>query len=728
MRKLSFVLLTLLLNSTLHAASYYLANNGNDANSGTSMSSPWQSLGKLNATVLQAGDSVFFRCGDVFRGEIQVSQSGTQSNPIVFTSYGTGNKPIISGAVLNSSWVASGANFVTTITDSVANFFVNGHTATLARYPNENQYLTLDSAQTNYLRDQSITGLSASLLEGNICVHTTQWSWEKSPIASVSGDQINFQTPLMQKGEANFGYFLYNDMDHLDTIAEWFYDKATSSLYYHPENGIDPNNLITESSIYKNGIYLTNNVAYITITNLAFEKQSEAGVTMSGTGNHHIEIESCNFSGQYNYGVSMKARYGEVSNSYFREIDGIALLITGSSFKPTIHHNTFRNNGRVRNYGIGTEINSTSIMATFIDSCYIHHNDIDSAGYCGISVDGAYGLIERNVVKHAMRLNNDGGGIKSYGAQSHHNIIRNNFVSESDGNKEGTYNANFVTPAIYFDFNVNNCRIEQNTVFNHTQKGIFQNSGDNNNTIRENIIYQSDYGLDLNGNPLMPTAITGMHITKNVFFARNDQSYLLRQVDYTGMFNTGVIDSNYYIQPYNSAHYMLRVNGTTPTSYSFADWQLTGFDEHSVPSFYNWSVGTNLSELFMNPSDDTLNVDLAGDLYLDLDSNDVCGSFKLAPYTSRVLFTTGQTCTSSITENASETIRIYPNPTSGKMYVKFNSADAELTLLDVSGQVLLTATAVEAGNGIDLSELPGGIYFLRIEDGKTIYTGKIIKQ
>ena len=80
---------------------YYFSDSGNDSNSG-SQKNPWKSLSKLNSSELNPGDSIFFNRGDSFFGELVVNGSGTASEPIVFTSYGSGDKPIISGKVGSS--------------------------------------------------------------------------------------------------------------------------------------------------------------------------------------------------------------------------------------------------------------------------------------------------------------------------------------------------------------------------------------------------------------------------------------------------------------------------------------------------------------------------------------------------------------------------------------------------------------------------------------------------
>ena len=56
---------------------------------------PWKTIAQINAgtTMLVPGDTVFFRRGQSFAGRLSVQRSGSQANPIVYTSYGVGAKP-----------------------------------------------------------------------------------------------------------------------------------------------------------------------------------------------------------------------------------------------------------------------------------------------------------------------------------------------------------------------------------------------------------------------------------------------------------------------------------------------------------------------------------------------------------------------------------------------------------------------------------------------------------
>lgn len=79
---------------------YYLdATSGSDTNTGTSSGQAWKSLSKISSAILGPGDQVLFKSGERFDGHFTVNGSGSVSQPILISSYGSGNKPIISGEV-----------------------------------------------------------------------------------------------------------------------------------------------------------------------------------------------------------------------------------------------------------------------------------------------------------------------------------------------------------------------------------------------------------------------------------------------------------------------------------------------------------------------------------------------------------------------------------------------------------------------------------------------------
>ena len=116
MHRIIMLLGCLLCAAGVSAATYYVdATGGNDTWSGTFVSpqvgggGPWQTLNKASDHVLQPGDSVLLKRGEVWRAyksvsgttlvtdRLYITESGTPAQPIIIDAYGTGAAPLISG-------------------------------------------------------------------------------------------------------------------------------------------------------------------------------------------------------------------------------------------------------------------------------------------------------------------------------------------------------------------------------------------------------------------------------------------------------------------------------------------------------------------------------------------------------------------------------------------------------------------------------------------------------
>lgn len=96
---------------------YFDAELGNDDNPVNSITTPWKTLDKINSMVFEPGDSVLLRSGNTWTGQLDLSGSGNEDYPVVLTSYGSGEKPLLDGngavgAVIQlknlSHWTISG--------------------------------------------------------------------------------------------------------------------------------------------------------------------------------------------------------------------------------------------------------------------------------------------------------------------------------------------------------------------------------------------------------------------------------------------------------------------------------------------------------------------------------------------------------------------------------------------------------------------------------------------
>jgi len=80
---------------------YYVDNTaGNDNNSGTSPSTAWKTIARVNQASFAPGDQILFKRGGIWREQLTISAAGMPGNPILFDAFGSGSSPVISGSDL----------------------------------------------------------------------------------------------------------------------------------------------------------------------------------------------------------------------------------------------------------------------------------------------------------------------------------------------------------------------------------------------------------------------------------------------------------------------------------------------------------------------------------------------------------------------------------------------------------------------------------------------------
>ncbi len=78
---------------------FYISPSGNDKNDGRTPGTAWQTLLRVDTGTFQPGDHILLQGGQTFNGIIYLAgnSQGTAANPIMITSYGTGNATINPG-------------------------------------------------------------------------------------------------------------------------------------------------------------------------------------------------------------------------------------------------------------------------------------------------------------------------------------------------------------------------------------------------------------------------------------------------------------------------------------------------------------------------------------------------------------------------------------------------------------------------------------------------------
>ncbi len=135
------VMLALLCTGVANATTYYVSTGGSDSNSGTSQSSAWQSLAKVNGFPFQPGDQVLFQCTDKWYGALNPQAGGAAGNPITFSSYGSGSPPLFTGGITlpNSGFTnVGGSVWQLSVPAQINEVYVN-KVALIPANPNANQ-------------------------------------------------------------------------------------------------------------------------------------------------------------------------------------------------------------------------------------------------------------------------------------------------------------------------------------------------------------------------------------------------------------------------------------------------------------------------------------------------------------------------------------------------------------------------------------------------------------
>ena len=107
------------------------------------------------------------------------------------------------------------------------------------------------------------------------------------------------------------------------------------------------------------------------------------------------------------------------------------------------------------------------------------------------------------------------------------------------------------------------------------------------------------------------------------------------------------------------------------------------------------------------------------------------------PYVAYTDFSNSQKATvkyynapAGVHELAPLQVSIYPNPATDKIAIEIsgNPKQSSLSIVNIEGQQLLTRQITEPQTQIDISNLPSGVYFVRVISERTVEVGKIIKE
>ncbi|MHB8473007.1 MAG: right-handed parallel beta-helix repeat-containing protein [Gammaproteobacteria bacterium] len=543
-RILSCVLMIALSGVALASKTYYVDSlSGNDQWSGAlatpqgspSIDGPWRTISKVNSMPLLPGDAVLFRCGNTWRDQLTVANSGVHGSPVTVGRYGADcdatNKPVISGADVVSGWSRHSGNiYKAKVTNPVQQVFVDGRYVPLAHYPNKtperSAFLTIAGnsnsqypgvSGANYL---TASAADVSFLSGvdirnaGIHIRTVNWTIEDNTVTGLSGSVINLQNLSLHAITKGWGYYFDNKFWMLDSPGEWFWNEnddaanglTAHTLYIRLPDDSDPSSHVIEATVRDKGIYAANDQA-LHIDNVAVSNVGRYGVYISNPAEFTLTSLDIRNSGETGiFATESDEVNGNLNTQSVRRVENckISNSVRQAIYLEQIYYVTVTGNSITETGTVGSPVASVAAIYAGQKSrnTVISDNKISGSGYSGI-VFGGETRVQNNLVYDSCEVLSDCGAIYTHNglAASYFNNgvqvkaipaikswVVGNIVNGVRGQGfDGTPQTSRDNNGIYLDNFSNAIEVSGNTVVN---SGVgFHSNNAFNNYIHGNTIY-----------------------------------------------------------------------------------------------------------------------------------------------------------------------------------------------------------------------------------------------
>ncbi len=636
-----FVIFFLIIGFTLitfpgNAVTYFVSSTmGNDANSGTSENSPWQSITKVNNYFkLYPGDQILFKKGDEWTGTLKVNISGTTDKPIVFGSYGTGNKPKIYGSEKITGWTKHSGNiYKASFTTDITQLFVNGFKMKLSRFTNSGYSIVNSiSSQTQFTSNTLDPGVNYS--GATVLLRTENWYSIMRTVTSSSTKTLSINLAPTGTIKVNQGFVLMNKLEFLDSPGEWYYDSATDMVYVWTPDGDSPANYEVRGSTLKEGIIIGSK-DYITIQDLHILQQKETGFQLTsygGVSSTNVIVQRNSITGQEGFGIyddSNRNQYFTIENNEIDDCNGIGIYMWIAN--TVIRDNTVTNIGVFDKLGLKGTWNNNGGTGIEISG---NGNTIEYNRLIGINYNGIFwrgnSILQYNFIKNACLYKSDGGGIYTGGTSAAGSTVRYNIVDNVVGSKEGGISGRNMGEGIYFDEPSHNIICEYNTVVNCSNSGIFLHRVENH-TIRNNTIMDARYGFFAakTSGSVKSNFIDNLIVTNN---ETDDVEPRQLAVYYSNANIT--LNNNKYASPFDND---LVFKYSDDIYRNFNDWKkIVGADSNSEFTRIVLRQGES-QKLIYNDTKQTKTYNLGNSVFRNIFGESIVDTFMLKPFTSIVL-------------------------------------------------------------------------------------------
>lgn len=320
-----------------------------------------------------------------------------------------------------------------------------------------------------------------------------KWDWATQAVmvGSINGStgMITAKYPSVYGVDANQKFYIYNLLEEIDMVNEYFIDRNTGILYFYKSPNAKSTDKITISTLTVNSLMQVKNADNVKIKGLAFKAGIYSGVRLVDCTNS--AIENCDISNMARTAVVLSGgSNNKIEGCYIHDVDSGIALNSGTDEQTDIAEETLT---KTNNVAINNEIERFArITKAYRPAIQISgvgnvatHNEIHDSEHNAIMFSGNEHEISYNDIYDVCQATSDAGAI--YAGRSwvdRGTEIKYNYIH--DITSSFTEYDSYVS-AIFLDDTYAGTTMYGNIIADMADLGI-QINGGRDNTIEKNII------------------------------------------------------------------------------------------------------------------------------------------------------------------------------------------------------------------------------------------------
>lgn len=422
--------------------------------------------------------------------------------------------------------------------DSAPEIYYNDKSMTLARYPNNGEYMTIERVEEpgentrEYCRpieekQMERTKRSWDEVEKPVFVPSGvgesrlqrwkqaeepwvlgywfyDWSDQTAPLKEIdpAARQLTLALPSAYTVKKDQRFYIFNLLEELDVAGEWFYERRSGKLFLYPENPSPDGNI--DIAFSSNPLLTVNGASNIEFYNLVFTASRSDAIKVANS--KKIKIFGCDVKNVATDGITTDDKSDEIiiDSCHVYNIGSNGVSVQCGDSETLKKGNSVLTNCWIHDFGRLVRSYSGAVRLGGVNNI-IRNNLMYNGPHYAMGLAGNDNLVERNEIHSVLQEAADAGAIYTgRSSLQRGNVVRENVIRDitSDSHVGGQY-------GLYIDDLGAGVTVSENLFYNINGTAVFINGG-RDNKINNNIFskvqaalsmssigYKSDWGYDL---------------------------------------------------------------------------------------------------------------------------------------------------------------------------------------------------------------------------------------